>query len=204
MAVCTTGAAKMPEATLRRGHAWRQSVQHCNVQRWDDLRWPHLMRGVELTEFAAPPSGLSLSADLRATIIAHLRDHLPHEAVGLLAIESGPGSGNGRAVAFYPGTNIDASPTRYTMEPAEVIAALQDIERNGWRLGAIVHSHPATPAVPSETDLREANYPESLLVIVTWHDDRAEMRAWQIVAGADVEARAIEVPVVVAGGGGRG
>lgn len=139
-----------------------------------------------------------MSARLRDEVIAHLHERIPQEAVGLLAVAPALDDGPARAVAFYPGTNIDASPTRYTMEPAEVIAALQDIERNGWLLGAIVHSHPVTPAVPSETDLREANYPESLLVIVTWQQGQAEMRAWQVlpevVAGT---GRIVEVPVVV-------
>ena len=88
----------------------------------------------------------------------------PLEGVGLLAVvDEGDAT---RAVRFYPGTNVDRSPTRYTMDPAEVLAAFRDIDANGWRLGAIVHSHPATPPLPSPTDLREAFYPEALLVIV--------------------------------------
>ena len=81
---------------------------------------------------------------------------------------------------FYPGTNLDRSPTRYTMDPAEVIAALRDIEARGWRLGAIVHSHPASAAVPSATDLREAHYPEALMVIVSLASGTPEFRAWGI------------------------
>ena len=46
------------------------------------------------------------------------------------------------AVRFYPGRNMDRSPRRYTMDPADVVAALVDMKREKTRLGAIVHSHP--------------------------------------------------------------
>ena len=41
------------------------------------------------------------------------------------------------AVRFYPGSNADASPHRYTMDPVAVIDALRDIDRQRWTLGAI-------------------------------------------------------------------
>lgn len=124
----------------------------------------------------------------------------PLEAVGLLAIEDGAAGTPARAVHFFAGTNIDASPTRYTMDPAEVVAALQQIEANGWRLGAIVHSHPATPAAPSETDLREAHYPDSLLLIVSLAQESPVLRAWRIVpAVGDAPGSPTEVPLVIDG-----
>jgi proteasome lid subunit RPN8/RPN11 len=89
-----------------------------------------------------------------------------------------------RAVRFYPGRNADASRTRYTMDPADVLAALVDIERHGWRFGAIVHSHPTSPPSPSPTDLREAFYPDALMVIVSLRGPTPEARAWW-VGGAE-------------------
>ncbi len=83
------------------------------------------------------------------------------------------------------------------MDPAEVLAAFRDIEAHGWRLGAIVHSHPTTPATPSATDLQEAHYPEALLVIVGLAE-APQIRAWQVGRARTGDAHdVIEVPILV-------
>lgn len=147
---------------------------------------------------ACPAAGLVLERGMRKQIIDHLRVALPAEGCGLLATAldaalSQPG-GPEWAMRFYPGTNIDASATRYTMEPAEVLAALRDMEARGWRLGAIVHSHPAAVPTPSPTDRREAYYPGALLVIVSFVGAVPEMRAWAAAPGVTPFA---EAPITV-------
>lgn len=118
---------------------------------------------------------LTLSSELRDTIVKHLRLCRPDEGVGLLAA-SRRGSAL-VAVRFYPGRNIDSSPQRYTMDPTDVMAALADMKRRETRLGAIVHSHPNTSPVPSRTDLAEANIPGVLSLIVGFFPE-IELRAW--------------------------
>jgi proteasome lid subunit RPN8/RPN11 len=152
---------------------------------------------VELHQvYATPPSSLRLSASLYRTIVGHLRASLPREGCGLLAVHRTSGDA-AVAARFYPGTNLDASPTRYTMDPAEVLAAFQDLDANGWTLGAIVHSHPATPPSPSPTDLREAYYPEALMTIVSFATVPPVMRCWSLWA-ASPPLVAAEVPIVLA------
>jgi proteasome lid subunit RPN8/RPN11 len=80
------------------------------------------------------------------------------------------------------------------MPPEEVLAAWQDMAANDWRLWAIVHSHPRGAATPSPTDLREAFYPEALMVIVSLAEPRAQVRAWWVGAG---DGHPREVPIVV-------
>ena len=127
---------------------------------------------------ADPPlDRLTLSAELRDQIVAHLRRALPHEGCGLIAVD--PGNGN-RAVHFFPGSNSDESPTRFTMDGKEVIDALKTMEREGWRLGAIAHSHPRHPATPSATDRVEALYPAALMMICSFEADEPELRAWAL------------------------
>lgn len=138
------------------------------------------------------PTELRLPKALHAAVVAHLEAALPLEAVGLLATVA-DGSTE-RAVAFYPGRNADASATRYTMEPVDVLAAFDDMARRGWRFGAIVHSHPASPPVPSATDLREAFYPDAAMVIVGFASASPELRAWSIRSGSPRP-----IAVVVAG-----
>jgi proteasome lid subunit RPN8/RPN11 len=138
-------------------------------------------------------SSLILSPEIRDTIVEHLGRNLPHEGVGLLAT-SGIGS-TPTAVRFYPGRNMDRSPRRYTMEAADVLAALANMKREKTRLGAIVHSHPFTPPVPSETDLAEANYPGVLSLIVGF-SPVVELRAWRLVYdGHGVAVRFESVPI---------
>lgn len=147
----------------------------------------------------ARATALTIEAGLLATIVAHLRRALPNEGVGLLSgvIEGG----RRRAVRFYPGTNVDASPARYTMAPEEVVAALADMTAQHLDLVAIAHSHPSTAPTLSATDLREAYYPGVLLVIVGFAADPVEFRAWDL--GDEHEAKAVRpVPIEASPRGG--
>src|SRR5687768_6621617 len=94
------------------------------------------------------PAVLVLPNEVRQEILRHLEAALPNEGVGLLAVEWIEQRSRRIAVtqAFYPGTNFRASPTRFELDRLELIAALKDMDRRNWALGAIVHSHPAGPA----------------------------------------------------------
>lgn len=142
---------------------------------------------------------LVLPAALRVRVIAHLQQAAPAEGVGLLAMAPSV-DGAIVATAFYPGTNIDRSATRYTMDPAEVLEAFRDMAARDWTLGAIVHSHVRSPATPSVTDLREARYPEALMVIATFMQSPPALRAWRVALRAHTAAAVVgEVPILDAG-----
>lgn len=115
-------------------------------------------------------------------LVAHLAASLPNEGCGLVA---GVYDGETEiASRFYPGTNIDRSPVRYTMEPREVIDALREIRKQEWHLAAIVHSHPRTRPSPSRTDLAEAYYPDSRLIIVSFAAAEPEVACWSLTGTA--------------------
>ena len=139
-----------------------------------------------------------MAAAIRERILLHLLDAAPNEGVGLLAVGATL-TADGTAIArqFFPGTNLDASPTRYTMDPAEVLAAFHEIEASGMRLGAIVHSHLTSPATPSATDLREAFYPDALMLIATFTTHPAELRAWRIDHEDDLQmVRSVRIEIL--------
>jgi proteasome lid subunit RPN8/RPN11 len=138
-------------------------------------------------------SSLTIPATMLGSIMHHLAATLPNEGVGLIAVAKEPETW--RATAFIPGTNVDCSPTRYTMDPAEVVAGLRMIEANGWQLGAIVHSHVLTPPTPSRTDVREAYYPDALMLIVGFVNGQAEPRLWRLDAG-DRPSKPVEILLV--------
>jgi [CysO sulfur-carrier protein]-S-L-cysteine hydrolase len=136
---------------------------------------------------------LIISDSVANDIVRHMWQCLPCEGVGLLATSAmGP---NTAARRFYPGRNLDASPTRYTMDPGDVLAALRDMERRRMRLLATVHSHPVTPPVPSASDLSEAAVPGALSLIVGL-TPVIVLRAWQFVlndAGIAVGGKEVQI-----------
>ncbi|MGC4108921.1 MAG: M67 family metallopeptidase [Nocardioides sp.] len=111
-------------------------------------------------------------------MMAHLRDWLPNEGCGLLAAI--PEWDADRAAHFFPGTNIDRSPVRFTMDPVEVIAAMKRMRDEHWELAAIVHSHPRTQPAPSRTDQNEWYYPEARLLIVSFAGEEPEIGCWAL------------------------
>ncbi len=146
----------------------------------------------------AASSLLLVPEDVWRGLLGHLTAAALLEGVGLLG-----GRDDGatvRAEAFYPGSNVDASPTRYTMEPAEVLAAFRAMEAAGGRLVAIVHSHPSSPPIPSVTDLVEARYPDAFLLIVGLAGAEPLARCWRLIPGRNAGSwEAAESRVVVEG-----
>jgi aspartate racemase len=131
-----------------------------------------------LSAAVARPKVLRLEARLFQEMIDHLREVHPHEGCGLIAFS------NGEPVKIYPGTNILRSSSRYRMSDLEVQRAVDDMDRQGWWLGAIYHSHPNSQPVPSATDLREANWPEALMLIVSRLTSATpDLRAYRVLDG---------------------
>lgn len=122
-----------------------------------------------------PPSSLDLRAEDWQIMVDHALAARPNEACGLLATVGS------RVTRVFPGTNTEFSPTRYNMDPGEVIAALDEMRQQGWQLGAIFHSHPRSAAVPSATDLRLAYYPDALMVIISLAGAAPEVRAYRVL-----------------------
>ncbi len=77
------------------------------------------------------------------------------------------------------------------MDPVEVAWALSDMKLCSTRLGAIVHSHPTTPPIPSALDLAEATLPGVFSVIVGFAPP-VVVRAWRLPFG---EMAVGEIPI---------
>jgi proteasome lid subunit RPN8/RPN11 len=104
---------------------------------------------------------LRIPASIYSEMVEHCREGLPNEACGFL------GGRDGAAEKMYKLTNAAKSPVYYRPADKEMIAAMNDIDENGLELVAIFHSHVASQAYPSPTDIREAHYPDSAYVIVS-------------------------------------
>jgi proteasome lid subunit RPN8/RPN11 len=84
----------------------------------------------------------------------------------------------------------------YTVDPEDLVRIVFGIEDAGEDLVGIFHSHTHTPAVPSPTDRRQAQYPDCFYVLATLSAPDAgptdALRAWRITDG---ESR--EVPLTI-------
>lgn len=102
---------------------------------------------------------LQLTAAHMAQMQAWLTAELPNEGCGLLA-------GNGRQVRHVLALpNAERSPQRFRAEAKAQVAAMLELDRNGWELLGVFHSHPASPAQPSVTDQLQAYYPAAVSII---------------------------------------
>jgi proteasome lid subunit RPN8/RPN11 len=130
-------------------------------------------------------------------MLVHARAELPNEACGLVAGIRGP-DGAGRATTFFPARNGDASPSRYSVHPEDLVRIVYAIEAAGEDLVAIFHSHPRTAAEPSAIDRRTARYDLPFYLVaslaVPGAGPESALRAWRILGG-----HAFEVPLRVEG-----
>jgi len=132
--------------------------------------------------------GLTLSTALADELLAHARAEAPNEACGILAGTVA----DGRATAYHPARNADASPFVYTVHPDDLVRIVLGIEDAGQDLVAIFHSHTRSPAIPSPTDRRQAMYPEAFYLLASLVDPDVipmqALRAWRIRDGDATEA----------------
>jgi len=110
-------------------------------------------------------------------IVLQARAELPNEACGLLA-------GKGEVAEYrYGMTNADASSEHFTFVPAEQFQVMRSARSEGLDIIANYHSHPATPARPSEEDIRLAFDPNILYVIVSLAEPTPVVKAFHIRQG---------------------
>jgi proteasome lid subunit RPN8/RPN11 len=132
---------------------------------------------------AAPVSPATIPDAVRQDVVDWLRGALPNEGCGLLVAERIAREG-GVPTRFVGMRNAAASPYRYLMDPQEQLRVLLEIDDADEVVWAIVHSHVASPARPSSTDVGLAAYPDALYVVCSFASDPPDLRAWTIVAGA--------------------
>ena len=132
---------------------------------------------------------LTIPRELYDQIVAHARADHPDEACGVLA---GP-AGSDRPERFIAMTNAERSPTFYRFDSAEQFRVWQEMDDNDEEPVVIYHSHTATQAYPSRTDITYASEPNAHYVLVSTRDEQqAEFRSFRIVDG-EVSEEAVTV-----------
>ncbi|MBS4022128.1 MAG: M67 family metallopeptidase [Dethiobacter sp.] len=133
-----------------------------------------------------------LDADLYRQMLAQCSNEAPAEACGLLG-----GADGHCGTRIYPLENLDACAESYRMEAKEVLKVMKQLDEDGMVLNAIYHSHPATPARPSKTDIAQAYMP-ALYLILSLCQEEPVLRGYLIEEGNVTE---IPVEIVEKAGG---
>lgn len=141
---------------------------------------------------------MDIAPELLGQILSHARADAPDECCGVLAVQPAKGGSPARAVAVHPATNTAASPLRFEIDGLEVQKLLDEIEQEGYEMGAIYHSHTRTAPYPSQTDINfAANWPGVEWIIVGLADPASpEIRSYLIEEGRVREVALEPAPVV--------
>ena len=115
-------------------------------------------------------------------MVEHAREEVPNECCGLL------GGTSGEAVSLYRAINSEGSPLRYNLDPQDQFRIMSEMDDKGEELAAIYHSHTASPAYPSQTDINLAAYPDAIYLIVSLAEGEEPLRGFHIRDGEVTEA----------------
>jgi proteasome lid subunit RPN8/RPN11 len=127
---------------------------------------------------------LRIGRAIRDEIVAHARRDHPDEACGVVA----GAEGSDDPTRFVPMVNAARSPTFYEFDSADLLALYQDMASRDEEPVIVYHSHTATEAYPSRTDISYASEPNAHYVLVSTRDDAdTEFRSFRIVDGVVTE-----------------
>ena len=127
---------------------------------------------------------LSIDRAIRDAILAHARRDHPDEACGVVA----GAEGSDRPTRLIPMLNAARSPTFYEFDSADLLQLYKEMDANDEEPVVIYHSHTATEAYPSRTDISYASEPGAHYVLVSTRDaDTADFRSYRIFDGVVAE-----------------
>jgi [CysO sulfur-carrier protein]-S-L-cysteine hydrolase len=128
---------------------------------------------------------LELRQDLYDAIVAHARRDHPDEACGVIA---GP-EGSDRPERIVPMLNAARSPTFFEFDSMDLFRLYKEVDERGEEIVVIYHSHTATEAYPSRTDIQYGTLnPDAHWVLVSTRDPEVvELRSFRIVDGVVTE-----------------
>ncbi len=124
---------------------------------------------------------MRIQKQIHDELLAHAREEAPNECCGLI------GGNDGVAKTVYRARNAEASPLRYNLDPQDQFRIMTEMEERGEELSAIYHSHTASPAYPSQTDINLAAYPDTLYLIVSLAEGEEDLRGFEIKDGEVAE-----------------
>ncbi|QDP95788.1 M67 family metallopeptidase [Microlunatus elymi] len=136
---------------------------------------------------------LRIPRDQVDEMIAHARTDHPDEACGVIV---GP-EGSDQPTRLIRMTNAERSPTFFRFDPLEQLQLVKELDAADEEIVVVYHSHTATEAYPSRTDISYAAEPQAhYLLVSTAESGREEgpvsVRSYRILDG-QVSEEEIEV-----------
>ena len=126
----------------------------------------------------APTGTLRLAPGVRELVVRSSLDARPREACGLLV--GSPGSGAVVASTATRARNLRGETTsRFELDPGHLVATEDAARAEGLEIVGVWHSHPESPAEPSEDDRRGA-WGGWLHLIVSLAGGEVDLRAWRL------------------------
>jgi proteasome lid subunit RPN8/RPN11 len=121
-------------------------------------------------------------------IVAHAKRDHPDEACGIVA----GAEGSDLPTRVIPMTNAAGSPTFYEFDSTELLALYKQMWAADEEPVVVYHSHTATEAYPSRTDIGLASEPGAHYVLVSTREHGnsegpVEFRSYRIVDGEVTE-----------------
>lgn len=136
---------------------------------------------------------LVIGSDTVDQIVSHARRDHPDEACGIVA---GP-AGSDRPDRFVPMVNAARSPTFYEFDSLDLLRLYREMDDRDEEPVVVYHSHTATPAYPSRTDIAYASEPGAHYVLVSTREpDTVEFRSYRIVDAVVTEEEVRVVPAL--------
>ena len=120
---------------------------------------------------------MKISKGILEMIYKQAEEEAPLEACGYLAGKEGV------ITSHYKMTNVDKSETHFSLDPKEQFQVAKNVRADGSDLIAVYHSHPASPARPSEEDIRLAHDSSIIYVIVSLENGNRTCAAFTIKNG---------------------
>jgi proteasome lid subunit RPN8/RPN11 len=137
---------------------------------------------------------LTIDAAILDAIVGHARRDHPDEACGIVA---GP-AGSDRPERHVPMENAARSMTFYEFDSKEQLRLWREMDDADEEPVVVYHSHTATEAYPSRTDVSFAGEPGAHYLLVSTRDPEVtEVRSFRIVDGAVTEEPVQVVNAVV-------
>lgn len=138
---------------------------------------------------------LIIRQSLVDAVVAHARADHPDEACGVIA---GP-DGSDRPERFIPMINAARSTTFYEFDSGDLLRLYRDLDERDEVPVVIYHSHTATEAYPSRTDVAYAAEPFAHYVLVSTRETGGmegpnEFRSFRIVDGTITEEEVTVTP----------
>lgn len=123
---------------------------------------------------------LSIDRGIVDAIVAHARRDHPDEACGIVA----GALGSDLPTRHIPMDNAERSTTFYRFDSMEQLRVWREMDDRDEEPIVVYHSHTATEAYPSRTDIALASEPNAHYMLVsTRSEDTTEIRSYRIVDG---------------------